>query len=134
MAQSVFQPLDPVKQDLGEEELELKVEVVDDEANDDDQAGDVSAQASGFTLELSDDVPTLTTPAALSSSTKTSMMESAIRRICAAGAEGSAPSIWISLVSRLVTRGLGEEEEEGGRKESLRSIMFNFVIADVHSR
>lgn len=33
MAQQVFQPLDPLKQDLGEEELELKVEVVEDEAN-----------------------------------------------------------------------------------------------------
>jgi symplekin len=70
------------------------------------------------------------------------MIQSAMRRIFAAGTDGAAPSIWVPLVARLITRGLkpvkgeNEEEDELGdeRREGLRRIMFEFVVADLHSR
>lgn len=59
-----------------------------------------------------------------------------MRRLCEAGIDGVAPSLWAPLVSRLITRGLGEAEEnfEIERKEVLRGIVFEFVIGDIHSR
>lgn len=84
----------------------------------------------------------LLTPKAISANTKTSMIQSAIRRICAAGTEGAASSIWVPLVARLITRGLTIESDEladeldadNERGEALRSVMFDFVVADLQSR
>lgn len=81
-----------------------------------------------------------TTSTEISNNAKTSMIQSAMRRICAAGTDGASSAIWVPLVVRLITRGLqpeeGEEDDEitSDRRESLRQIMFDFVIADLRSR
>ena len=92
-------------------------------------------------LDLADDSAAVVAPQEMSEETKTAMMESAMRRLCAAGMEGASPLIWSPLVVRLITRGLcntteGEEENElaEGRREALRQIVFDFVIADLQSR
>lgn len=68
------------------------------------------------------------------------MIQSAMRRICAAGTDGASSAVWVPLVARLITRGLqpedGEQDDEdsSARRESFRQIMFDFVIADLQSR
>lgn len=108
---------------------------MDEEADD-----DAGPQGVGFELDLADISADLVAPQLLSATAKTAMIESALRRICIAGSDGTAPTIWAPLVSRLITRGLNSDEEEGGdelaldRQESLRRIMFDFVVADLQSR
>lgn len=79
------------------------------------------------------------TPKEISTSAKTAMIQSAMRRICAAGTDGASPAVWVPLVARLITRGLQpddkDDDEEGRtRRDSLRQIVFDFIIADLHSR
>lgn len=92
-------------------------------------------------MDVLEDGTDLVAPEEMSEETKTAMMESAMRRLCAAGMEGASPVIWSPLVVRLITRGLcdvpanGEEDELAeGRREALRQIIFDFVIADLQSR
>lgn len=75
------------------------------------------------------------------------MMQSAMRRIFAAGADGASSSVWVPLAVRLITRGLqlpqGDEDgtehgesltEARGRQEALREVIYDFVVEDVGSR
>lgn len=105
----------------------------------DEEADDAGPQGVGFELDLADISADLVAPLLLSAIAKTAMIESALRRICIAGSDGTAPTIWAPLVSRLITRGLNSDEEDGDetavdRRESLRGIMFDFVVADLQSR
>lgn len=105
--------------------------------NEVDVDGDIESALAESALDLNDGSADLILPSSLSTSTKTLMMESAMRRLCEAGVNGVAPSLWAPLVSRLITRGLPNEEVEENeltRKESLRSIVFDFVIGDISSR
>lgn len=102
---------------------------------DEDAGADEDADDFKFDETTGDAVSSLT----LSASAKTFMIESAIRRICTAGTEGSAPAVWVPLVSRLITRGLRPEIGEGEgvgseRREALRKVMFEFVVEDMQTR
>lgn len=135
------EPVDPLKLDLGTDELAFKAEVVPDVPSDDEsEAGDPTALAA-FDATLADDSAALIAPEPLSAQAKTVMIQAALRRICTAGAEGTAPGVWVPLVARLVTRGLradpdAEEEAEAGekRREGLRKILYEFVVADIGNR
>lgn len=101
-------------------------------------------QAVNFDFNLAVEHAQDSTSLELSESAKTSMIQSAMRRICAAGTDGASPAVWVPLVARLVTRGLqsegeGEGEGEGEevantRREALRQIIFEFIVADLQSR
>lgn len=108
------------------------------QSDNESEAGDPTAPAA-FDLRLADDSAELIAPRPLSAETKSGMIQSALKRICAAGAEGSAPGVWVPLVARLVTRGLRsdpEEDDEAGeeRREALRQILFDFVVTDIGHR
>ncbi|KAI5476147.1 hypothetical protein MNV49_000365 [Pseudohyphozyma bogoriensis] len=128
-------PLDPLKADLGEDELEMKAEVPQPEAHEDEEEEDQSTQAATFDFNLAEE-GSLVAPQELPASAKTSMMEAALRRICAAGSEG-AGTVWAPLGVRLVTRAFGEtmgDEEEEERREKLRLVMYEFVVEDLKER
>ncbi|KAM0748127.1 hypothetical protein T439DRAFT_74720 [Meredithblackwellia eburnea MCA 4105] len=143
--------LDPLKVDLGDDDKmdeELRAnesaalaakDRVEDESDDEP---DQSALAFGMLDTNDSDYVSSTT---LSSSAKTYLIESAIKRICTAGTEGAAPAVWVPLVSRLITRGFRPEMDEGEgasddlrekseRREGLRRIMFDFVVEDMQNR
>ncbi|ORY92427.1 Symplekin tight junction protein C terminal-domain-containing protein [Leucosporidium creatinivorum] len=131
------EPVDPLKLDLGAEELDMKAEVVPEAESDHESEAD-DAQAVDFDFDLAAEHSN--TPTELSTGAKTAMIQSAMRRICAAGTDGASPAVWVPLVARLITRGLqpeGEEdddEEARTRRDSLRQIVFDFIIADLQSR
>lgn len=108
------------------------------QSDDESEAGDPTAPAV-FDAHLEDDSADLIAPKPLSAEAKGEMVQLALKRICAAGAEGTAPGVWVPLVARLVTRGLrpdpNEDDEAGGqRREALRQILFDFVVIDIGNR
>lgn len=85
----------------------------------------------------------------LSEKARSRLLHSAVRRICAVGisstaavqAGGGDKDLWIQLISRLVTRGMVEEdgvesEDEAVAKEKnlIRKQIFDFVTADIGER
>lgn len=150
------EPIDPLKLDLGAEELEMKAEVVPEaevsriarlreserkltsfgaQSDHESEADDV--QAVDFDFDLAAEHSNA--PKEISTGAKTAMIQSALRRICAAGTDGASPAVWVPLVARLITRGLQPEDEDDdeearSRRDSLRQIVFDFVIADLQSR
>lgn len=131
--------IDPLL-DMGDDELDIKPDAFIAGPDDQEQSDD-EGDAGGMEMDVLEDGTDLVAPEEMSEETKTAMMESAMRRLCAAGMEGASPVIWSPLVVRLITRGLcdvpanGEEDELAeGRREALRQIIFDFVIADLQSR
>lgn len=141
------EPIDPLKMDLGAEELDMKPEVAaepEDEAEseaEEDQhavAFSLAAVAGGGAGDQLDGAQEL------SSSAKTALVKSALKRICSAGTDGAAPAIWVPLAVRLVTRGLQISPEESEdedhkrqvdeRRDELRKILFEFVSVDIRNR
>ena len=105
---------------------------------DEDDAGDAQVPFNFSGLDADDSLD-LVASSTLSESSKTFLIESAVRRIFAAGSDGAAPAVWVPLVSRLITRGLRPESDDedsvaGERREALRQVMFDFVVEDMQSR
>ncbi|SCZ93130.1 BZ3500_MvSof-1268-A1-R1_Chr6-2g08480 [Microbotryum saponariae] len=152
-----YEVYDPLKIDLGDDELVLKTDEPEttvptrtkdeirasrDEGSDDEDEGDD---------EDEDDraLPVVEFDSALTSTTMKELMTSSemtplekdeylvrgVRRLCQIGAEGG-DELWISLVARLVTRGIGEEEGEGGGAlgDRMREEMLEFVKEDPRNR
>ncbi|KAL8280944.1 hypothetical protein RQP46_006623 [Phenoliferia psychrophenolica] len=138
------EPVDQLKVDVGpevdDEVLHMAPPVIEKDENMDDDED--SSLPSAFPFQTSSSSPTsdlLVAPSSLSGSARTFLIESAVRRICAAGTEGAAPAVWVPLVSRLITRGLrpefGEDDEEASeRREILRKVIYEFVVEDMQSR
>ena len=94
----------------------------------------LSSSTSGTSMSLS------------SQKVKSRLLHAAVGRICAVGisstaavqAGGGDKDLWIQLISRLVTRGLvnGDQENEAVRKEkdAIRKQIFEFVTADLRER
>ncbi|GAA5843863.1 hypothetical protein JCM5353_007394 [Sporobolomyces roseus] len=142
--------MDPLKLDLGEEELNIKAEVPPEpipepepeESTEDSLALSASLLAASTGTEFDSE------PLDLSSSARHSLIYSTLKRICTAGNDGGVnEQIWIPLVSRLITRGLesgvagandGECEEEKTerrvRGEKLREVLFGYVTRDLQAR
>lgn len=104
--------------------------------DDDDVVGSTEVAFGGLDADAALD---LVAPSALSASATTFLIESAVRRIFAAGSDGAATAVWVPLVSRLITRGLRPESNDessvaGERREALRQVMFDFVVEDMQSR
>lgn len=93
-----------------------------------------------FTFDAADALEAPIEATEITDSARSLMLESTVRRLCSAGVDANAPSIWIPLVIRLITRGLREEEVvvlvegEEDQRESLRQILFNFIVADFQHR
>lgn len=124
--------VDPLKLDLGEEELSIKAEVPPEPIVRPISPSDMLSVAKSFLFlslkpepepEESTEDATLALSAALlagsasadfdlepldlSSTAKHSLIYSTLKRICSAGSDGGVNErIWIPLVSRLITRGL----------------------------
>lgn len=137
IAEPKIEPVDadPLRMDLADEESEMKVDGlggVEPADESDDEAHE---------LDQEEDLELALAPSETSDVTKTAMMESAMRRLCAAGMEGASTVIWTPLVARLITRGMRndydmaeDDEIAETRREALRQIVFDFVIADLQSR
>ncbi|KAM0787454.1 hypothetical protein ACM66B_003533 [Microbotryomycetes sp. NB124-2] len=155
------EPVDPLKMDLGAEELDMKPEAVqqpedDQETSDaeqDDHAVDFNFGTTTDNDQLRRELDGGANVVQLSDKAKTMLVKNALIRICEAGTEGSAPAIWVPLVVRMATRGLIEEaadddsgaqtgssidQQEGqklfARREELRQAVFDFIAADARNR
>ncbi|KAK4048377.1 hypothetical protein OIO90_005847 [Microbotryomycetes sp. JL221] len=152
------EPIDPLAMDLGSEELDMKPEVLiepqDEQESDQEENQDITIDFNfgSTTDELRHaheiDAVGSNDLSKLSKKTKTLLVKNALKRICEAGTEGSAPAIWVPLVVRLATRGLEsqklqvdddieshqDDEELSNRREELRKVIFDFVTADVRNR
>lgn len=93
-----------------------------------------------FTFDAADQLEAPIEATEITDSARSLMLESTVRRLCSAGVDPNAPGIWIPLVIRLITRGLKQEEVillgegEEDQRESLRQILFNFIVADFQHR
>ncbi|KAK4053378.1 hypothetical protein OIV83_001542 [Microbotryomycetes sp. JL201] len=149
------EPVDPLKMDLGAEELDMKPEVIsrpeddhdDSDVEQDDHAVDFNFGTTGDNDQFRREMDGGANVVRLSDKAKTMLVKNALRRICEAGTEGSAPAIWVPLVVRMATRGLVKETDEGDeasssqdergmstRREELRQAVFDFIAADVRNR
>ncbi|GAA5993793.1 hypothetical protein JCM5350_007671 [Sporobolomyces pararoseus] len=144
--------VDPLKLDLGEEELSIKAEVPPEpipEPEPEESTEDATLALSAALLAGSASADFDLEPLDLSSTAKHSLIYSTLKRICSAGSDGGVNErIWIPLVSRLITRGLesgvillgdqneSEQEQEARRKrgERLREILFSYVTRDLQAR
>ncbi|GAA5940115.1 RNA-processing protein PTA1 [Sporobolomyces koalae] len=144
--------LDPLKLDLGEEELTIKAEVPPEpivEVEPEESNEDISLALSTSLVNGSNATDFELEPLDLSLTAKHSLIYSTLRRICSAGNDGGVnDQIWLPLVSRLITRGLesgvmlgsGEEESDEARQERrkrgerLREVLFGYVTRDLQSR
>ncbi|GAA5904392.1 RNA-processing protein PTA1 [Sporobolomyces salmoneus] len=145
--------LDPLKLDLGEEELSIKAEVPPEpiaEPEPEESNEDATLALSASLLANSSSADFDLEPLDLSQTAKHALVYSTLRRICSAGSDGGVNErIWIPLVSRLITRGLesgamlmdgegevSEEEKDERRKrgEKLREVLFNYVTRDLQAR
>ncbi|GJN89003.1 hypothetical protein Rhopal_001974-T1 [Rhodotorula paludigena] len=138
--------IDPLKLDLGADELDIKAEVPPEPAVE-EEAEEPVDHAVAFEPVASSDLE-LSAPFELTLAARETMILSSLRRVCAAGADGASAAVWIPLVSRLITRGLegaqaaqeeaGEDEaarsEAERRGEQLRQELFTFVTGDLQSR
>lgn len=125
--------MDPLKADLGDEELHLKAEVAKPDPvqpASSETTGPVAPLPSFTAASLEDLSSDLLESARLTSAkARTAMVLAAVRRICDAGADGNAPAIWVPLVVRLITRGLAsfaasassgdDDADEPGAKEGV---------------
>ncbi|GAA5990965.1 hypothetical protein JCM10908_000101 [Rhodotorula pacifica] len=130
--------IDPLKLDLGADELEMKAEVPLDalpaEEEVQDQDHDVAFDADdhdGAALAVS-------APFELTLQARQSLVLSALKRVCAAGADGANAALWAPLLSRLISRGLedpGTTPEQGDETiEGLRRQLLTFVTANLQTR
>lgn len=87
-----------------------------------------------FTFDTVPDSALILEPLEITATARDLMLESTVRRICSTGIEVNAPAMWVPLVIRLITRGLGRGEEEEDSREKLRGVLFDFVVADHQSR
>lgn len=97
---------------------------------------EATLHTSAFSLDLAEDDEELVAPIHISSKATTAALESAMRRICSASLEGVQLSVWAPLVSRFITRGPEADDSEVvlARLESLRGIVYDFIIGDIQSR
>ncbi|GAA6021094.1 hypothetical protein JCM10207_003361 [Rhodosporidiobolus poonsookiae] len=142
--------IDPLKLDLGADVLDLKAEVPPEpepEAEEEEPEDHAVAFEPVNTSLALDDMSTLPE---LTLAAKDAMVLSCLQRICEAGTFGAQNAVWVSLVSRLITRGLeaagdgkdgspGENlgptgEAPDSREEKLRGLLFNFITEDLQGR
>ncbi|GAA5853597.1 hypothetical protein JCM9279_005069 [Rhodotorula babjevae] len=151
--------IDPLKLDLGADELDLRAEVppeparaASEEADDAAAAADQAATFAATGLATRPGAGAadmdLAAPLELTLDARHAAVLSALRRVCAAGPDGASDKVWVPLVSRLITRGLEVEAEEGGAGEAseaererarrkgdeMREVVFRFVAGDLQGR
>ncbi|GAA6019541.1 hypothetical protein JCM11491_001331 [Sporobolomyces phaffii] len=144
--------MDPLKLDLGEEELNLKAEVPPEpipEPESEEPSEDATLALSASLLADSSVEDFDLDPVDLSLSARHALIYSTLKRICSAGGDGGVNErIWVPLVSRLITRGLesgamlrSEEEdpdvaqnERRARGTKLREVLFSYVTRDLQGR
>ncbi|BGP47764.1 hypothetical protein JCM10450v2_003629 [Rhodotorula kratochvilovae] len=132
--------IDPLKLDLGADELDLRAEVPPEPAAradaDDDDAADRHAVA--FTPAAAGSEGDLAAPLELTLAARHAAVLGALRRVCEAGPDGASEKVWIPLVSRLITRGLevaaAEGDDAAARAEEWREVLFKFVAGDLQGR
>ncbi|SCV67819.1 BQ2448_5430 [Microbotryum intermedium] len=156
-----YEVYDPLKIDLGDDELVLKTDEPEttplartnddikaprDEASDDeDEGGDDEDEDDGALpiVEFDSALPSTTmkdliTSVEMTQQERDEYLVRSIRRLCKVGAEESGDELWISLVARLVTRGIDgkgvQEDERGGLRERIREEMLEFVKEDPGNR
>ncbi|CEQ40286.1 SPOSA6832_01874, partial [Sporobolomyces salmonicolor] len=136
--------VDPLKLDLGDDELNIKAEVPPEPIPEEPEPLEPENHAIAFNLSVSSVDEELSAPLELTLPARHAMIFSTLKRICAAGTSGVSSAVWIPLVSRLITRGLesaleegeGEEVDEEAitRGERLRQVLFAYVTADLPPR
>ncbi|GAA5867661.1 hypothetical protein JCM1840_006647 [Sporobolomyces johnsonii] len=136
--------VDPLKLDLGDDELNIKAEVPPEPIPEEPEHLEPENHAIAFNLSVSAVDDELSAPLELTLPARHAMIFSTLKRICAAGTSGVSSAVWIPLVSRLITRGLesaleegeGEEVDEEAmmRGERLRQVLFAYVTADLQPR
>lgn len=133
--------IDPLAFDLGADVLDIKAEVPAEpevEAEPEEIVNHaVAFEPVGAALGDGE----LSAPLELTTVAKEAMIVASLKRVCAAGLEGADSTVWVPLVSRLITRGLevlADEESSSsgtaGRAEPLREVLFAFVTSDLQAR
>ncbi|GAA5903829.1 hypothetical protein JCM8208_006591 [Rhodotorula glutinis] len=148
--------IDPLKLDLGADELDLRAEVppeparaASEEADDAAAAADqaVAFAATGLAMRPGAGAADmdLAAPLELTLDARHAAVLSALKRVCAAGPDGASDKVWVPLVSRLITRGLEVEMDEGEgseaerekarrRGDEMREVVYRFVAGDLQGR
>ncbi|BGO96476.1 hypothetical protein NBRC10513v2_003408 [Rhodotorula toruloides] len=132
--------VDPLKLDLGADELDLKAEVPPEPAPEETEEEPVDHNVAFEPVGMAGGDLELSAPFEITTEARNTMILSSLKRVCAAGADGASSALWVPLVSRLITRGLegsdeGEPTEEAVRRgEALREVLFNFIKGDLQTR
>ncbi|KPV75221.1 uncharacterized protein RHOBADRAFT_53229 [Rhodotorula graminis WP1] len=154
--------IDPLKLDLGADELDLRAEVppeparaASEEADDAAAAADQAAAFAATGLATRPGAGAadmdLAAPLEMTLDARHAVVLSALKRVCAAGPDGASDKVWVPLVSRLITRGLEVEADEGERRrageggevererarrkgDEMREVVFRFVAGDLQGR
>ncbi|GAA6055098.1 hypothetical protein JCM3770_001798 [Rhodotorula araucariae] len=134
--------IDPLKLDLGADELDLRAEVPPEPARDagaDDAENDApDHHAVAFAPVSAGGAADLAAPLELTVAARHAAVVGALRRVCEAGPDGASEKVWVPLVSRLITRGLevaaADDEGAAPRAEEWREVLFRFVTGDLQRR
>ncbi|BGO91177.1 hypothetical protein NBRC10512_005729 [Rhodotorula toruloides] len=132
--------VDPLKLDLGADELDLKAEVPPEPAPEETEEEPIDHNVAFEPVGVAGGDLELSAPFEITTEARNTMILSSLKRVCAAGAGGASSALWVPLVSRLITRGLegsdeGEPTEEAARRgEALREVLFSFIKGDLQTR
>lgn len=131
--------VDPLKLDLGADELDIKAEVPVEAtpAEDDEvpaQVHEVAFDGDGQEAAVS----LVSAPYELTLQARQALVLSALKRVCAAGADGANAALWAPLLSRLISRGLEDPDAPAEKRdetcEDLRRHLFSFITANLQTR
>jgi symplekin len=142
----VVRVVDPLKLDLGEEELTMKAEVppplpLEPSRQQQEEAEEEEPQQAELQVELSliDNENDDLVPLDLSLVAKRSVIETTLKRICYGGTLDDNSSvaavnerIWVTLITRLITR--RSKNDDNDDDDRLREILFEFVMKDFENR
>lgn len=83
-------------------------------------------------------VSLVSVPYELTLQARQALVLSALKRVCAAGADGANAALWAPLLSRLISRGLEDPdapaENRDETSEDLRRHLFSFITANLQTR
>ncbi|GAA5879509.1 hypothetical protein JCM3774_002703 [Rhodotorula dairenensis] len=130
--------IDPLKLDLGADELDMKSEVPV-EAMPAENEAPVEVHEVAFDGDGQDGAALMVSaPYEPTVQARQALVVSALKRVCAAGAEGANAALWAPLLSRLISRGLEDPDVPADQRretsENLRQHLLSFVTANLQAR
>ncbi|GAA5964456.1 hypothetical protein JCM8115_006320 [Rhodotorula mucilaginosa] len=131
--------VDPLKLDLGADELDIKAEVPVEATPAEDDEAPAQVHEVAFDGDGQDAAVSLVSATyELTLQARQALVLSALKRVCAAGADGANAALWAPLLSRLISRGLEDPDAPAEKRdetsEDLRRHLFSFITANLQTR